>query len=298
MHGLGGRPSFLDACTRLLRAVLIFIAAALLAACGGGSSGGGSDDLDTNDPDGGNGGSETATYTVTPEAGEGGGIDPATEQTVDHGSTASFTVTPDAGYSIDGVGGTCGGSLVGATYTTGEITGDCTVSATFAEIPAPQNVRVSGNHQRIHVAWDAVDGADTSNVCYATESGIDPKNCSAHTGGALLPDVTSPHIIGELSNGTTYWLVVTAEIDGDESLPSDEHSATPGVLNDSGITRCGNYAHKPEGDDENHSNDLDCEAVGATATEDGEDEHGNPVPAGQDAHFGRGRGVPGGSGAG
>jgi hypothetical protein len=43
-------------------------------------------------------------------------------------------VTPDTGYTA-AVGGTCGGSLVGSTYTTNAITASCTVAATFSLIP-------------------------------------------------------------------------------------------------------------------------------------------------------------------
>ncbi|HKE46631.1 MAG TPA: PQQ-binding-like beta-propeller repeat protein [Rhodanobacteraceae bacterium] len=73
------------------------------------------------------------THTVTPTAGPGGSIEPSTPQTVNDGDTISFTVTPDAHYAIADVTG-CGGSLAGDTYTTGPITADCTVSATFAII--------------------------------------------------------------------------------------------------------------------------------------------------------------------
>lgn len=50
-----------------------------------------------------------------------------------HGTTFSFTVTPDAGYFILDVRG-CKGTLAGSTYTTGAITADCTVTASFLEI--------------------------------------------------------------------------------------------------------------------------------------------------------------------
>jgi len=73
------------------------------------------------------------THVVTPEAGSNGSIAPNTPQTVDDGATTTFTVTPDAHYRIDTVTG-CGGSLTGDTYTTGAITADCTVTATFAII--------------------------------------------------------------------------------------------------------------------------------------------------------------------
>lgn len=71
-------------------------------------------------------------YTVTPSAGAGGTISPSTPQTVNSGSTTAFTVTPNAGYTAS-VGGTCGGALVGTTYTTNAITADCTVAATFTQ---------------------------------------------------------------------------------------------------------------------------------------------------------------------
>ena len=70
------------------------------------------------------------TYTVTPSAGPGGSLSPSTPQTVPEDETIAFTVSPDSGYVIDGVSG-CGGSLAGNVYTTGPITADCTVSATF-----------------------------------------------------------------------------------------------------------------------------------------------------------------------
>ena len=71
------------------------------------------------------------TYTVTPSAGANGSISPSTPQTVNYNQTAAFTITPDAGYHIALVSG-CSGTLVGNTYTTGPVTADCTVSATFA----------------------------------------------------------------------------------------------------------------------------------------------------------------------
>jgi PKD repeat protein len=69
-------------------------------------------------------------FTVTPSAGAGGSISPSTPQLVNLGATASFTVTPEAGYTAQ-VGGTCGGSLTGATFTTDVISADCTVEANF-----------------------------------------------------------------------------------------------------------------------------------------------------------------------
>jgi hypothetical protein len=73
------------------------------------------------------------SYTVNATAQEGGSISPSTA-TVDHGDTVSFEVAPSAGYSIDAVTG-CGGSLSATTYTTGPITADCQVDASFLADP-------------------------------------------------------------------------------------------------------------------------------------------------------------------
>jgi formylglycine-generating enzyme required for sulfatase activity len=74
-------------------------------------------------------------YTVTATAGTNGSITPAGSTTVASGQTKSFTVTPNSGYNIASVTG-CGGSLSGNTYTTGAITGDCTVTPNFSLTPA------------------------------------------------------------------------------------------------------------------------------------------------------------------
>ncbi len=71
---------------------------------------------------------------VTPSAGTGGSIYPSTPQTVNYLDTTFFTVQPDPCYRIDSVTG-CGGTLVGNTYTTGPITDNCDVTATFALDP-------------------------------------------------------------------------------------------------------------------------------------------------------------------
>jgi hypothetical protein len=78
------------------------------------------------------------TYTVTATAGANGTITPAS-RTVNSGSTTTFTVTPNSGYTSS-VGGTCGGTLVGTTYTTNPITANCTVVATFTNIGAVPTV--------------------------------------------------------------------------------------------------------------------------------------------------------------
>ncbi len=73
---------------------------------------------------------KTKVWTVTTTATANGTIDPP-EKTVDYGKTTTFVVTPNTGYSADAWG--CNGKLVGSVYTTGAITADCQVSATFSQ---------------------------------------------------------------------------------------------------------------------------------------------------------------------
>jgi glucose/arabinose dehydrogenase len=73
---------------------------------------------------------QAVTHVVTPHAGAGGAIDPATPQTVVDGATVAFDLQPLPGYAIATIEG-CGGALVGNTFTTAAVGADCDVSATF-----------------------------------------------------------------------------------------------------------------------------------------------------------------------
>ncbi len=72
------------------------------------------------------------TYTVSTTTSTDGILNQTTT-TLEHGATTTFTLTPPAGYSIASASG-CNGSLNGNQYTTGAVTADCTVSASFARI--------------------------------------------------------------------------------------------------------------------------------------------------------------------
>lgn len=69
-------------------------------------------------------------FVVTPTVDEHGAFTPAAPQTVNLNGTAAFAVQPMAGYHTASVTG-CGGALSGSTYTTGPITANCSVTATF-----------------------------------------------------------------------------------------------------------------------------------------------------------------------
>ncbi|WP_425320148.1 InlB B-repeat-containing protein, partial [Paraferrimonas haliotis] len=81
------------------------------------------------------------TYQATAQASTGGSVSP-NSQTVNYGETAQFALTPDTGYSIGNVSG-CGGSLTGTTYTTGAITANCSINASFKRIVADDAILVT-----------------------------------------------------------------------------------------------------------------------------------------------------------
>jgi len=95
----------------------------------------------------------TLTYTITASAGAGGSISPpGTITGVAAGSTRSFTVTPSAGYYINQIYGCNGATFTGGSanttargYTTGAITGNCTVNASFTKIPPTYTITASAD---------------------------------------------------------------------------------------------------------------------------------------------------------
>lgn len=68
--------------------------------------------------------------TITAKAGTGGKITPYGSITVRDGTTQQFSMAAASGYTVLSVTG-CNGTLSGSTYTTGRISANCTVLASF-----------------------------------------------------------------------------------------------------------------------------------------------------------------------
>lgn len=92
-------------------------------------------------------------WTVKASSNSGGAITPAS-QPVDNGKVATLLVSAASGYHTASVSG-CGGSLSadGKTYTTGAITADCAVTATF--MASPVNGVCGGDNNLVLLAAPA-----------------------------------------------------------------------------------------------------------------------------------------------
>ena len=141
------------------------------------------------------------SFTVTPSSGANGSIDPSTAVTVAENATTSFTVTADSGYEISSIGGTCGGTLSGSTYTTNAITGDCSVDATFTETAGvsftvtPSVFQGTGG-EISPIDPQTVSAGDTATFTLTPNSGYRVSNVGGTCGGNFYPStltfITNP----------------------------------------------------------------------------------------------------------
>ena len=101
-------------------------------------------------------------------------------------------------------------------------------SAQYPPLDPPSSVSASAGDKQITLSWRGVSGASSYNLYGSRSSGITPENYASLEGGFLVSGVTSPHVLDGLTNGATYYLVLTAiNADGVASTYSDEVSATP-----------------------------------------------------------------------
>jgi len=89
---------------------------------------------------------------------------------------------------------------------------------------APSSVTATPSDSSVNVGWNAVFGASSYNIYYATTSGV------TKITGTKIEGVTRPYEVTPLTNGTTYYFVVTAVNAFGESSESTEVSATPNTI--------------------------------------------------------------------
>jgi cellulose 1,4-beta-cellobiosidase len=135
---------------------------------------------------------------------------------------------------INGVIGLINGTtyyfVVTALNSFGESTVSAEVSATPAVgLPAPTAptgvTAIAGNGQ-VTVSWNEVTGATAYNIYCSDTLGV-TKATGIKIVGFASPYIVNPLVVHGLTNGSTYYFVVTALNTNGESLESSEVSATP-----------------------------------------------------------------------
>ena len=86
---------------------------------------------------------------------------------------------------------------------------------------APQNVVSSNANGQAVLSWGKVNGATEYRIYWSTTAGVSKET------GTMIPRVISPYAHTGLTNGATYYYVVTAVNQYGESAESSEVSATP-----------------------------------------------------------------------
>ncbi|TLY52615.1 MAG: hypothetical protein E6K53_03775 [Gammaproteobacteria bacterium] len=192
------------------------------------------------------------TWTVsTTGSATGGTISAPASGTVDNGASTTFTVSAAGGYSIASVSGdTCAPSVQsGSTYTTGMITANCTITATFSANPvngacgsdngktlgaAPTNLCSAGNQSVVSGgghpwSWtcSGVNGG-TNASCSATIQTWTVSTTGSGSGGTISAPAS-----GTVDNASSTTFTVTAaggysiaSVTGDTCTPSVQSGST------------------------------------------------------------------------
>lgn len=134
------------------------------------------------------------TFTVTPSVSGGNGT-AVGGGVVTINTTSNVTITPDAGFfTVLPVGGTCGGSLSGNTFTTDPVIADCTVVASFtaAITPAVAPSPPAGG-SIVCTAQTVLGGTSTCTVVANSGYAI-----SSISGCGGTPSSSSPYVTGPM----------------------------------------------------------------------------------------------------
>lgn len=97
----------------------------------------------------------------------------------------------------------------------------CGSSSTTAAPAALTGVTASAGDHQVALNWTPVSTATSYNVYYGTSAGVTTAT------GTKVANLAGPSTVTGLTNGTTYYFVVTAANNGGESPVSNEVSAMP-----------------------------------------------------------------------
>ncbi len=175
------------------------------------------------------------TYTVTPSGDGHETISPSAEQNVTNGDTQTFTVIADSGFTLStSVGGSCpSGSWSGSAYTTGAITGACTV--TFSAIATPTVTGLfpnAGSYQGgARVAIQGTNFTSDATVKFGTTSAA-----VISTSPNSLTVIAPMHAVGYEDVTVTVSEVTSAVSSADQFTYGQQHLYVVG--SDGGVYSC------------------------------------------------------------
>ena len=109
----------------------------------------------------------------------------------------------------------------------GGTSSDDGVSPSPAAPPAPAILGTSSSHGLITLTWSPVANATSYTIYLARSPGVTKANWATLPGGARRLNATTPALLGGLTNGLPYYMVVTASSGSAESIESTEATATP-----------------------------------------------------------------------
>ena len=101
---------------------------------------------------------------------------------------------------------------------------------------APTNVQVVNGDSSATVTWDMVPGVQYF-IYWAPVTGITPDNCGATPTCLAAINVSSPYVLGNLTNGTTYSVAINGRTNGGPGGPSSTSIAfTPALAGNAWTT--------------------------------------------------------------
>lgn len=149
----------------------------------------------------------------------------ATTAGVSKGTGTAITGRRSSPYAVAGlVNGTTYHFVVTAVGPGGESAESPERSATPATAltpPAPGGLRAAPGNTEVTVSWNATPGAASYNLYWSATSGV------THLTGTKVTGAVSPQAVTGLTNGTTYYFVVTGVSPNGEGVESLETSARP-----------------------------------------------------------------------
>ncbi|MHA2068278.1 MAG: fibronectin type III domain-containing protein, partial [Candidatus Thorarchaeota archaeon] len=115
------------------------------------------------------------------------------------------------------------GDVTGITVTAGQTTNAGAITLVLVVLSAPVNVSATHGDGEVTISWDGVTDATSYNIYWSTNFGVSKTDYE----GKIADITSSSYLLTGLTNGTTYYYVVTAENSYGESDESSEVSATP-----------------------------------------------------------------------